>query len=182
VTVDPRRFLLVVVAALYTLSGLASLAYEVLWVRMLSQQFGVSIFGVVITVTAFMAGLGAGSWIGARWRSRVPSLFVFGLLEAGVAAYALSLPWLMHFLQKELADLAIHLQLSTWYGLQGVIALLVLFLPACALGIGFPLILRAAAGMVMPVSRLYGLNTLGACVGALLPLALLPNVGWTRSV
>ncbi len=170
------------VAALYTLSGLASLAYEVLWVRMLSQQFGVSIFGVVITVTAFMAGLGAGSWIGARWRSRVPSLFVFGLLEAGVAAYALSLPWLMHFLQKELADLAIHLQLSTWYGLQGVIALLVLFLPACALGIGFPLILRAAAGMVMPVSRLYGLNTLGACVGALLPLALLPNVGWTRSV
>ena len=30
---------------LYTLSGLTSLAYEVLWARMLAVQFGVSIFG-----------------------------------------------------------------------------------------------------------------------------------------
>lgn len=181
-TVDPRRSLLAALAALYTLSGLTSVAYEVLWVRMISQQFGVSIFGVVITVSAFMAGLGAGSWIGERWRGRIPPLFVFGLLEAGVAAYALGLPWLMHFLQHELAGMAVHLQLPAWYGLQGVTALLVLFLPACALGIGFPLILRAAAGMVMPVGRLYGLNTLGAFAGALLPLALLPNVGWAMSV
>ena len=167
---------------LYTLSGLTSLAYEVLWVRMLSQQFGVSIFGVVITVTAFMAGLGAGSWLGERWRSRVPPLLVFGLLEAGVAIYALFMPWMMRLLQGEMAGLAVHLQLPSWYGLQGVTSLLVLFLPAFALGIGFPLILRAAAGMAMPVGKLYGLNTLGACVGALLPLVLLPTVGWALAV
>jgi spermidine synthase len=182
VAVDSRRSLLAVLAALYTLSGLTSLAYEVLWVRMLSQQFGVSIFGVVITVAAFMAGLGAGSWMGERWRGRVPPVFVFGLLEAGVAVYALCLPWLMHFLQHELAGLAVLVPLPAWYGLQAVTALFVLFVPACALGIGFPLILRAATGMHMPVGRLYGLNTLGACAGALLPLALLPTVGWTMSV
>ena len=45
----------------YTLSGMISLGYEVLWARMLSLQFGVSIFGVVVTVTAFMLGLGLGS-------------------------------------------------------------------------------------------------------------------------
>ena len=111
VTVDPRRSLLAVLAALYTLSGLTSLAYEVLWARMLSQQFGVSIFGVVITVAAFMAGLGAGSWRGERWRGRLPPLLVFGLLEAAVAVYALCLPWLMHFLQLELAGLAGQLSL-----------------------------------------------------------------------
>ena len=116
-TVDSRRSLLAVLAALYTLSGLTSLAYEVLWARMLSQQFGVSIFGVVITVSAFMAGLGAGSWLGERWRLRVPPLLVFGLLEAGVAAYAVFLPGLMHFLQHELAGLAAQLQLPAWYGL-----------------------------------------------------------------
>ena len=169
-------------AALYTLSGLTSLAYEVLWVRMLSQQFGVSIFGVVITVAAFMAGLGAGSWLGERWRGRVPPLLVFGLLEAGVAIYAVCMPWLMRLLQGDIAGFAAQLQLPSWYGLQSVTALLVLFLPACALGIGFPLILRAAGGMAMPVARLYGLNTLGACVGALVPLALLPTVGWTLAV
>jgi len=169
-------------AVLYTLSGLTSLAYEVLWVRMLSQQFGVSIFGVVITVTAFMAGLGAGSWLGERWRGRIAPLLVFGLLEAGVAIYALCMPSLMHLLQDQVSGWVVHLQLPYWYGLQAVTALLALFLPACALGIGFALILRAAAGMAMPVARLYGLNTLGACAGALFPLALLPTVGWTLSV
>lgn len=182
VTFTERRFLSAVLAALYTLSGLTSLAYEVLWARMLSQQFGVSIFGVVITVVAFMAGLGAGSWIGERWRGRASPLFIFGLLEAGVAAYALCLPWLLRLLEQQLAGVAVHMDLPAWYGLQGAMAMLVLFLPALALGLGFPMILQSAHGMAMPVGRLYGLNTLGACAGALLPLALLPNVGWTMSV
>ncbi len=164
------------------MSGLTSLAYEVLWARMLSQQFGVSIFGVVITVAAFMAGLGVGSWLGERWRRLAAPLRIFGMLEAGVAVYALALPGLMRLLQHALAGWAVLLALPSWYGIQAVSALLMLFLPACALGIGFPLILRAAEGMVMPVGRLYGLNTLGACLGALLPLALLPTVGWALSV
>jgi len=64
---------------LYLLSGVISLAYEVLWIRMLSLQFGVSIFGVVVTVTAFMAGLGGGAvlatlYAGLRcWKVASPS-------------------------------------------------------------------------------------------------------------
>jgi spermidine synthase len=53
-------------AILYCVSGLTSLAYEVLWARMLSMQFGVSIFGVVLAVTAFMIGLGLGSLSGVK--------------------------------------------------------------------------------------------------------------------
>src|SRR5450756_2329354 len=56
-----------VIAILYCMSGFTSLAYEVLWARMLSMQFGVSIFGVVLTVAAFMIGLGLGSLAGVRW-------------------------------------------------------------------------------------------------------------------
>ena len=52
---------------LYSLSGLVALSYEVLWMRMLSLQFGVSNFGVVITVSAFMLGLGLGSILGRRY-------------------------------------------------------------------------------------------------------------------
>lgn len=177
-----RRLFPVLLAILYTLSGLTSLAYEVLWARMLSQQFGASIFGVVITVAAFMAGLGAGSAAGERWRIRLPPLLLFGLLEAGVAGYALCLPWLMAALQDRLASLAADLPLSAWYSVQALAAFITLFAPAAALGVGFPLILRAAGGASAPVGRLYGLNTLGACAGALLPLALLPAVGWAASV
>src|SRR3569832_774700 len=49
----------------YFFAGLTSIAYEVLWVRMLGLQFGASIFGVIIAVAAFMAGLGGGSLLGA---------------------------------------------------------------------------------------------------------------------
>lgn len=82
-----------ILVALYLLSGFTSLAYEILWTRMLSLQFGVSIFGVVATVTAFMAGLGAGSLFGTRWSRTVASpLRLFALLEIAVAISALLVP------------------------------------------------------------------------------------------
>jgi len=64
----PLIFLLLI---LYGISGLVALAYEVLWMRMLSLQFGVSNFGVVITVSAFMFGLGLGSILGKRYLLRL---------------------------------------------------------------------------------------------------------------
>ena len=60
-----------ILLAIYGASGLTALAYEVLWVRMLALQFGVSIFGVVVTVSAFMAGLGIGSVMGLNWSRRI---------------------------------------------------------------------------------------------------------------
>ena len=83
----------VVAAILYCLSGLTSLAFEVLWARMLSMQFGVSIFGVVLTVAAFMFGLGLGSLAGVKWaRSINTPLALFALLEMAIALYSLLLP------------------------------------------------------------------------------------------
>src|ERR1700693_4934138 len=81
------------VAILYCLSGLTSLAFEVLWARMLSMQFGVSIFGVVLTVAAFMIGLGLGSLAGVRWaRLCNKPLALFAVLEISISLYAFLLP------------------------------------------------------------------------------------------
>src|ERR1035437_1392047 len=86
-----------VVAILYCLSGLTSLAYEVLWARMLSMQFGVSIFGVVLTVAAFMIGLGLGSLAGVKWAKQCNKpMALFAMLEIAIALYALMLPGLLH--------------------------------------------------------------------------------------
>lgn len=78
---------------LYALFGLTSVAYEVLWARVLSVQFGVSIFAVVLTVATFMGGLGAGSLFSAR-RVRLVKrpLLLLAALEGGIAVYALILP------------------------------------------------------------------------------------------
>jgi spermidine synthase len=170
-------------AGLYALSGLVGLAYEVLWARMLSLQFGVSIFGVVLTVSAFMAGLGAGSLLGARWASRLRNpLLLFALLELAIALYALGLPAMLQSLAAWVERLASQLPLVSWFGLQAVAALFLLTLPALAMGVGFPLILRVLEKTPLSVGKIYGLNSLGAAIGALLPLGLLPLLGWAASL
>lgn len=174
-----HRLLLV----LYTCSGASSLAFEVLWARMLSLQFGVSIFGVVVTIAAFMGGLGLGSIIALRalHACRRP-LLIFALLEGGIACYALILPWLLGYAEHALTSIAPGVSLGTWHLLQAGALLFLILLPAIAMGAGFPLILRAIDAGDHALGRLYGLNACGAALGALLPLWLLPAFGWIAAV
>lgn len=171
----------VVLALLYTASGITGVAYEVLWARMLSLQFGASTFGVVFTVTAFMAGLGLGSLLGMRWKVKNPVL-VFSCLEIGVAFYSLVLPSLLQFTTSGIESLASRLDLFFWFGLQGITSVTLLMVPAVAMGASFPMVLSAIGGTRLKLGTLYGLNTAGAAFGALLPLALLPELGWTWAI
>ena len=161
---------------------MAGLAYQVLWARMLSLQFGVSIFGVVITAAAFMVGLGLGALWGGKisWQTKHP-LRTFALLELGVAIYAVSLPFLVMLLDSAISMLSPQ-SLILWYGLQLFAALILVALPATALGVGFPMVLRSLEGTPVPLSLIYGANTCGGAVGALLPLLLLPLLGWSMAV
>lgn len=170
-------------AIVYAMSGMAALSYEVLWARMLSLQFGVSIFGIVVTVSAFMAGLGGGSLLGARFvQSLRNPLLILALLEAAVALFAWFTPQLFQALDLWIGASAAGGGLLQWYGLQGLVAFLVLFAPAFALGLGFPMVLAVISGGSISLSKVYALNTLGGALGALLPLGLLPLFGWTVSV
>jgi len=167
----------------YTLSGLISLSYEVLWARMLSLQFGVSIFGVVVTVTAFMLGLGLGSLAGTKLLSRCSRpLYLFAWLEAAIAVYALLLPLIFRSSDGWLTLLAADAGVGLWLTLQALALLVLMLLPALAMGLAFPLILRSLNHVAGSLPLLYGLNAVGGAIGALLPLLLLPNVGWTLSV
>jgi len=171
------------VLLLYFLSGLSSLAYEVLWVRMLSLAFGVSIFGVVITVAVFMAGLGLGSMLGVKWRkAHFRPLTYFAILECSVALLSLTIPFLFQTVDQWLVGLAPGVPLSVWYCLQFFVAGVILFIPAFLMGIGFPLMLTVFERTSVSLGMVYGLNTLGAAFGALLPLVLLPVLGWMYSL
>lgn len=168
-----------VLIILYLFSGVASIAYEILWTRMLSLQFGVSIFGVVATVTAFMMGLGLGSLAGSRWLTRIASpLRVFAVLEMAVAIFAFVMPQLFHVYSDGLSQLAPMMAYGEWMGLQFVSVVIALMLPALAMGAGFPMVLAAIEKTSVGLAGLYGMNALGGAVGALLPLALLPLLGW----
>ena len=86
----PPRALLAVVGLLFFLSGACSLAYEVVWVKILTLQFGSSAWSIATVVAAFMGGLGAGSaWAGRRVDRMRHPLKVYGLLELGIALFGL---------------------------------------------------------------------------------------------
>ena len=172
----------VLVVVLYFFSGVAALSYEVLWARLLSLQFGVSIFGVVITVAAFMAGLGVGSLLGTRIPRRYSPLLLLAVIELLVAIFAFFIPSIFstidHFVSVSTASLSV----NAWFALQLGVALLVLFVPAMMLGLGFPLVLRAIEGQNISLGMLYGVNTFGGVLGAILPLILLPALGLVSSL
>ena len=168
---------------LYFISGGLGIAYEVLWSRMMSMQFGVSIFGVVLAVTAFMLGLGAGSLLGARWAKRVESpLKIFGLLEIAIALYALLLPSLLQQFANWQAIFASEMGLLAWYVAQGLTSLMLLALPAGIMGAGFAMVLRTTERAPHTLAQVYGVNTLGGVLGALFPLWGLTALGWSNSV
>jgi len=172
-----------VLLIIYSVSGLTALAYEVLWVRMLGLQFGVSIFGVVITVSTFMAGLGAGSLVGLKWSSRINTpLKWFAGFEFCIAVLALSTPWLLLASEDPLAWIAAHGTLVSWYLVQFALVSVLLFVPAFCMGAGFPMILKTFGDSPQTLAKTYGVNTIGASVGALLPLLLLPYLGWLSSM
>lgn len=168
---------------IYCLSGVTSLAYEVLWSRMLSMQFGVSIFGVVLTVAAFMFGLGLGSFAGAKWaRHCTKPMKIFALLEISIAVYALLLPGLMHLAGGWIEEASIHLNLIQWYFVQGAEALCLLVIPAFGMGAGFAMVLKTIENTPVSLGKLYGVNTLGGTLGAIFPLWSLSEIGWSLSV
>ncbi|MDQ6974604.1 MAG: fused MFS/spermidine synthase [Mariprofundaceae bacterium] len=165
---------------LYTCSGATALAYEVLWTRMLSLLFGTSIIGVVVTVAAFMLGLGLGSFLGHRWQVGMKrSLFTLAAIEMSVAIYAILLPSMMQALQGMYWGVN---KLDAWQCWQVSSALLVLTLPALALGFAFPWMLRVGQARSLSLGLLYGFNTLGGALGALSPLVLLPILGWDSAL
>ena len=168
---------------LYALTGVTGLAYEVLWVRLIGTLFGANQLGVVVTVTAFMLGLGIGAVAGRRHAARFRRpLLAFALLEALVALHALLLPIAVDGLADDLMRLGGGLSLPLWMSIELAVLLVVLMLPAVAMGAGFPLILVSASDDGRHLGSLYGINAVGAALGALLPLFLLPLVGWAHAL
>ncbi|MGE0493208.1 MAG: fused MFS/spermidine synthase [Vulcanimicrobiota bacterium] len=176
-------------------SGATGLIYQVLWTRRLTLTYGHTVLAVSTVLTAFMAGLALGSMAAGRWSDsrsgQVPAsrfLAYYGWLEAFVGGWAfLTLP-LLGLVEKGYVALASSgvdgtpLHVACFFG-----AALVLVPPTTAMGATVPLLTRLLVqqrqdlGRVL--SRLYGLNTLGAVLGAGLGgFVLLPVLGLIPSM
>jgi spermidine synthase len=163
---------------LYTfffLSGVSALIYELIWQRCLNLLFGVSTLAVSAVLAAFMGGLALGGLLFGRWADRTARpLRLYALLEGGIAAASLVVPCGFALLTPVYTSLYSWLQPGPWVStyLRFGLALLILVLPATLIGGTVPVMGRLAArggqGLRTSFSLLYGINTLGAVVGAAL--------------
>ena len=83
--------------ALFLWSGVAALAYQVCWQRVLFFSLGTDIESVTVIVSTFMLGLGlgalAGGWLADRFPARI--VILFAAAEAGIGLFGLVSPALI---------------------------------------------------------------------------------------
>ncbi|MBX2798960.1 MAG: fused MFS/spermidine synthase [Myxococcales bacterium] len=163
------------------LGGAASLACEVAWTRLVGLVLGGTTYAFTAMLVAVLIGIAAGGRFGGAVADtalrRGGTAGVLRALAAAEVAIAL-LCWGITFLWPELPYWFVWLYDalagSSWdlaaYAAAFVVCVLVLLPPAFAMGMAFPLAVRAAAGdraaMGRPVALAYATNTLGGVVGA----------------
>lgn len=154
------------------LSGMAGLVYEIVWMRQVSLIFGVSIYAVSTVTAAVMLGMAVGALAFGKLADRIQRpVALYGGLELGLAAFAVLFPVFYSFTQK--AYLALHdLAEARWWiiGLRFGLATMLLLAPMILMGGTLPALGKAFSGAFRRFGRslamLYGINTLGAVVGA----------------
>jgi|SRR5580704_1990099 spermidine synthase len=189
----------------FFVSGFCSILYEIIWVRLAMAQFGVTTALVSIVLSAFMVGLGLGSWgsgyLTRKYRDRIhfPALRLYAATELLIGVSAVIVPHQLT-VGRELIQRAISqqniaqqtfgvmaLSSSGFYLAAGMWIALTL-IPWCAcMGATFPFAMLAIKGNSPPdsgrsFSYLYVANVLGAVSGAIIPLFLIELLGFHRTL
>ena len=181
--------LLPALAVLLFFSGLSALVYQVVWLRLLSLTFGVTVHAATTVLASFMGGLAIGSAVAGRLADRsTRPLRLFGAIEILIGLCALSTPAALggvHHVYGALFSGASDASPVAAVS-QFLLAFAVLIVPTALMGATMPLVVKSSltriGGLGTRVGLLYAANTTGAIVGALLAgFYLLPNQGLHRS-
>ncbi|MBK8258255.1 MAG: fused MFS/spermidine synthase [Polyangiaceae bacterium] len=171
------------IAPLLFFSGACALIYQTVWLRELRLVFGASTSASAAVLAMFMGGLGAGGLVlGKRIDQKKNPLTWYANLELGVAALTAVTPFLTdgaRYLYSALGGTAL---LGTVGGtlVRLLLSAIVLVPVTFLMGGTLPAAARAAESEDDPGRRdlatLYGVNTLGAVVGALTSTFILLEV------
>ncbi|MFQ5917312.1 MAG: fused MFS/spermidine synthase [Candidatus Binatia bacterium] len=167
----PRLFWLLSLALL--MSGLTALSYEILWIRILGIILGSSIYAFTLILAIYLSGLALGSWLYATlFGRRMVNVFLFAMIELLIGFLAILTFPLVNELPYWVARYITPLNFSFWVTQSlhaGLIAILILF-ATLVMGATIPcaihIISRDFKDMGKKIGTLYGLNTVGAIMGA----------------
>ena len=173
------------VGMLFFMSGAAALVYQVLFSKELSYVFGSQAVATYTVLATYMGGMAIGAWLGGKLAANlVRPLHAYAFCELAIGMYCLASPLIFLGLQQlyialgasALDQPAVLLVLRLGLGGLG------LLIPTTLMGMTLPILARhfekRAETLGYSVSLLYGANTLGAGVGALLAgYAIIPMLG-----
>ena len=189
--VTVSRSLIILIGIIFLLSGATALVYQVAWMRMLSLFFGSDIYAAAITLSVFMGGLSLGSWLAGRFgdRLRLP-LLIYGLLEIGIAAYAIIFPYLLSSLETGYQAIyrdSFESLPSLYHTFRFLVAAATMLVPTILMGATLPLMIRQFAVSSPELGRkvgfFYAVNTAGAMTGAIVAgFVIIPLIGVSGSV
>jgi len=171
-------------------SGLAALALEVIWTRVLTQSFSATVYSFATMLACFLFGIALGSRVAGPLvdRERSP-LKIFGAIELAIGVCVLLLP---------LASRAAPTLFGTWvwalnrllqddFAIASVVSMftisgMFILLPTILLGATFPFAIRictpALGRVAFGTGRVYAANTAGAILGSLLAgFVMVPALG-----
>ncbi len=186
------------VCAIFFLSGVSGLLYQVVWVRWFGRVFGNTLYSASIVTAVFMGGLGLGGYLGGVLIDRLHArrghgfpLRAYAYSEVAIAAFGLLLAFLLPALEPFSALISAytpgpdgwhHLTAGS-YVARYAIALLLLLPVTTVMGATLTVLIRFLVASDLGesgwrVGMLYGFNTAGAALGAFLSdFLLVPAIG-----
>jgi spermidine synthase/tetratricopeptide (TPR) repeat protein/MFS family permease len=174
-------------------SGLASMIYEVSWVRMLIPVLGSSTYSYTLMLVAFISGITIGSWLVSVSIHRIRNLvgaLAFCQLGVGLSMAAmLPLYGLVPYYFWHAAAILTRTEFTypIYLAIQFVVGFAIMIVPTIFLGMSLPLASRIATRSVMVLGRsvgnVFSVNTVGTVIGALSGgLLLIPLVGVRHAI
>ncbi len=165
---------LAILSVVLFLSGISALIFETLWLRLSGLAFGNSIWAAALILSSFMAGLALGTAIAASAKlQRVRPLKLYAAFEIAVAVFGCTLVFALPIIGELLRPLfqALWSYQTILLALRVFISFVILLIPTTAMGLTLPVVLEdsvlANERFGRAVGLLYGSNTIGAVVGAL---------------
>jgi predicted membrane-bound spermidine synthase len=176
--------------ALFLVSGFTALVYEVVFSKSLALVFGSMATATYTVLATYMGGMALGAWLGGRIAARRDDpLLIYAVCEGAIGLYSAATPFIFDGIRAAYVPLAAGLppDAPVLVALRVLLGAGALAVPTVLMGMTLPAMARffevARESMGRSVAALYGANTLGAALGALLAgYAVLPALGLTRSI
>lgn len=177
------------VLSVFVIEGFISLAYEVIWIRLLVFFLGSTTYAFTTMVASFICGLALGGFCMAKFIDRKKDLLSwFASVEISIGLCVILLLPVLGKLSNLMDKMPGAFAMS-WasIGIRFMICFLIMLVPTTLMGATFPLVGKLYARNLKNLGRRIGslgcLDTIGSILGAFAGgFILIPFIGIERSV